>query len=880
MKQKRWVRILSILTVLILTMMTAAAEPKAEEATSGEAKGNIRLSITREYSLIKEAGMNLAAWDEALAERKQAGLSDAISKEAILKADPDAQILEEDGLVYQIGPSGLFGTVTDALDAYQLAYRLIDLLGGSSLTELYLFSRLTMNDTTVYSLQQVSDAREVLGGVLKIALNGNNEVTAVFSSIDPKEDHEQKQVTRQEAEEIAAARCAEDGRDAGILNEYTQRLFRLPCDFALALNMDVELGPIPQQLVWVVYTPNQETEAADQAEGKPDEDRPYLAHYVLADGTYLFSLPVREPGDDEARAGYRKEDLFAGLETDTYTGEITDINGNVRTVTVPVMRSEADNCWYLGDVGRRIAFADYFEAAYGENHDLVLIKSENNTDWDSEDIYLFHNYLCAWDFYADMGWIGPDGEGTDEIILKGMCYSNGMVYSNACSVGKLETWQVFAYAAYEGNGEPTRLGWGMDIMAHEYTHTFTAAVMNTNLYENDYGAINEAMSDILGNLVEYINQDTEDQDWIIGENSGYPLRDMVDPEAFGQPASVWGLYYVPGTDTPNTVNDRGGVHYNSSLLNLIGSKLCTEYGMSYEEATSFWVMTALGLTPKTDYLGIRSLLSWAMKETGLSDAYGDALALLTGKTRIGETEMPETLPEGQKMIRLTLPDTEAFRNKEWCLYITQMDLKTREEMVDDLLEIVTKLLKDEEYRQAFRDSAKQLLDNLELQSNEIGFPKLVLRNEEGEEENDVLGKLLGDLMNRASGEVIKGETALFSWEEENTGVIPAVIMDKPTLYILMNISNGGSQIEKLVYLLGDSWFDLTDFVMEDAYNPDETMKEKLVKLSKDLGKQALANTLSAIRNITKEKPKEDGSIPIEYLPTSGLENVRLETAEE
>ena len=63
------------------------------------------------------------------------------------------------------------------------------------------------------------------------------------------------------------------------------------------------------------------------------------------------------------------------------------------------------------------------------------------------------------------------------------------------------------------------------------------------------------------------------------------------------------------------MNDRGGVHFNSSLLNLIAARLCTEYGMSYEDAVSFWIMTAMGLTPRTDYIQMGALLNWALDET-------------------------------------------------------------------------------------------------------------------------------------------------------------------------------------------------------------------------------------------------------------------------
>ncbi|MBQ9505400.1 MAG: M4 family metallopeptidase [Lachnospiraceae bacterium] len=66
-------------------------------------------------------------------------------------------------------------------------------------------------------------------------------------------------------------------------------------------------------------------------------------------------------------------------------------------------------------------------------------------------------------------------------------------------------------------------------MAHEFTHALTGAVMTTNLYMNDYGAINEAMSDIFGNLVESLMGKTEDTTWLIQENGNQPIRCMSDP---------------------------------------------------------------------------------------------------------------------------------------------------------------------------------------------------------------------------------------------------------------------------------------------------------------------------------------------------------------
>ena len=847
------------LFLAIMMMLTAAAT--AETASGGkEWETDIRLSITEEKKIRQEAGMNQKQWDEAVAERKKAALTDPITRDAILAADANAAIYEENGQVFQLGACSLFGRVADTLDAYQLAYRLAGIFGGNDQTELMLCSVLTMNDTTVYTFGQMVDGHDVLRATMRIAVNSTKEVTAVFGWLDPEASPELKLITQEEAEAAAAEKAS-----AEALTEYTERTMLATKDMPAVLDVEREADPTPDDIVWVVYTAN-----SDDADGYP-----YTAHYIKQDGTYVRSLPVKEPGDTESLCGYRRKDVFTGMTADTYTGELKDVNGNVKTVTVPVMRNEADGCWYLGDVERKIVFADFYELTYGENHELVLVRSEDNT-WDSEDIYAFNNYLRAWQFFADMGWIGPDGQESEVLILKNLCFRDKRSCENACSFGYSEGWQIFGYGPFNDAGEPNRLTWALDVMAHEFTHTFTGTLMIQNLYENDSGAINEAMSDIFGNLVEYICKDTADTEWLLGENTGGAIRSMSKPEDLGQPASVWGKYYVPQVDKPGSVNDQGGVHFNSSMLNLIAYKLCADYGMSYGDAVRLWTMVAMGITPKTNYYQMSMLLKWAVDESGLGGQYKEAVSQLIAETRIDRTDMPESLPEGLKVVRLKLPDTPAFtENNDWCLNITQMDVKEKDEMEEELLKTFTEMLTNPEKKKEFAESVKQLITNLELKESEMGKPRLVLKDE-NVELKDHLIKRIGEFLTQTEMDIVKGERSLYTWEEMGTGVIPAVIEDKPTVYILMNLSTGASKVEKLVFLIGHSWYDLTDFLMNDAYNNDESDSEKLRKLVKELGKQGVRNLLDLVKDgLGTETTSESGNIKIEELPNTGLEYIEM-----
>jgi bacillolysin len=123
-----------------------------------------------------------------------------------------------------------------------------------------------------------------------------------------------------------------------------------------------------------------------------------------------------------------------------------------------------------------------------------------------------------------------------------------------------------------------------DVVAHELTHGVTEHTSNL-LYLYQSGAINESMSDVMGELVDQWNgraTDTEANRWELGEDLPIGvLRDMADPttpsadagdEFTRQPAKMTSpLYYDKQVDIPDTgqafPDDNGGVHINSGVGN-------------------------------------------------------------------------------------------------------------------------------------------------------------------------------------------------------------------------------------------------------------------------------------------------------------------------
>lgn len=128
-------------------------------------------------------------------------------------------------------------------------------------------------------------------------------------------------------------------------------------------------------------------------------------------------------------------------------------------------------------------------------------------------------------------------------------------------------------ASWHGNlrvmlfGDVRPFAGSLDIVAHELSHGVTETSAGL-IYENQSGALNEAFSDIFGEMVE--GRSLGQHDWIIGSGLGRALRNMRDPNSVfsglisrGLPARMSEF-----ADLPNTrETDNGGVHINSSIIN-------------------------------------------------------------------------------------------------------------------------------------------------------------------------------------------------------------------------------------------------------------------------------------------------------------------------
>ena len=520
------------------------------------------------------------------------------------------------------------GIIRDENDAEEALRGLFGRLGVDEDTVLEpVYIRPNEDGLVWYIFRQLQGEASVYGAVVKLAADKDGHAVAVVSSLFSgvgDADMPETQITAEEAEEIVRQQM--EGTGAEVEKGVTEAVF-LPY-----LNDDSSF-----YFAYAVYTNNIYTEY----------EAAYLVHYVDMEGSYLYSLPVPEPGNADVYSGEGAGLTFSGFEQEVWSGKINLLGGGTREVTIPVLKDKETGQLCLGDMERGVICGDYLEFV---NNDNVETCSYGLNGWDPEEVSVYDTFLRVYDTFESAGWHGPDGDGTPTILLMGYVDENGEPADNACYAGRQHGFQVFEFDTTVPYGECT------DVIAHEFTHCMTSTLMSTNLYFNAYGAINEAFSDICGNLVEDMLGDTEDTEWLIAEHGKTPYRCMSDPNRYSQPAHVWDKYYLPDLLSPRGNNDLGGVHTNSSLLNLIAYRL-NETGMPKEDKMYFWMNVSMAMTPYSDYSQLIRLLPWCLERVGKPE-YKDTISAAVDETGIRDFSIPETAPEGLGLVMFDFPEPE------------------------------------------------------------------------------------------------------------------------------------------------------------------------------------------------------------------------------
>ena len=181
--------------------------------------------------------------------------------------------------------------------------------------------------------------------------------------------------------------------------------------------------------------------------------------------------------------------------------------------------------------------------------------------------------------------------------------------------------------ASDGNKPLTAL----DVCGHEITHGLTEKTSGLN-YSGESGAMNEGFSDIFGTAIEFYARPSN-ADWLIGKDF-YTIRSMSNPNAYSQPDTYQGTYWVSTTSS----SDNGGVHTNSGVLNYwfyllsVGGSGTNDKGTAYN-VTGLGIDKAAAIAFRTNTVYLTSTATYATARTyaiqSAVDLYGSGSAEAT-----------------------------------------------------------------------------------------------------------------------------------------------------------------------------------------------------------------------------------------------------------
>lgn len=417
----------------------------------------------------------------------------------------------------------------------------------------------TYRGYTIYTYQQLKGDMVVYNSSLKIVLDREGYPWMLQSSLATNLDYEvsDPKIDAAEAEKIVAEAW---GGYCHIFSEYTMETCL------------VDFYHLSQHCFQVITNNPYQSDSFDM---------PYYINFVDYEGNFLRCYPTADLPDDRF-ADYGNETYFKDLEATDCTFTINR-NGEDVTFTVPISYNTVDQKYYLADPVRKIIVGDYYEFTFNGGN-LLFTCQEENKNWPEHDLFAYYNFIRVYDFFKEFNIESTDGFGMPILILMGYCESDKTPINNLANGGIMAGWSIMCVTRESDKC------FSMDVCGHEFTHGISTFSRQGCVYHDEYGTVNEAFSEILGNISEMYVGDTTDTTWLLEETCGMPVICMSQPDLYAQPNTVGDQYYTPNSYASMTTDytDLGGVHRNDSLI----TNLCCvleQQGWTLEELANFFI---------------------------------------------------------------------------------------------------------------------------------------------------------------------------------------------------------------------------------------------------------------------------------------------------
>ena len=315
----------------------------------------------------------------------------------------------------------------------------------------------------------------------------------------------------------------------------------------------------------------------------PDQKKTVFVDAISAD--VLFALEGCHGGSVEGEA----ETRYHGTQT-IITDSISATEYRLIDDTRGGGIETYDMNQQVDDYSEAVDFTD--EDNYWDNANAEFNDAATDAHWGAE---MFYDYLLQ-----EHGRDSYDDNGT--VMVSYVHYDEN--YFNAFWNGSFVTYG-------DGNDNPLT---AIDVVGHEFTHGVTGTSAGL-IYQNESGALSESFSDVFGAGVEHFALGDE-ADWLIGA-ANFVLRDMSDPNEYGDPDTYQGTSWVSGPQ------DNGGVHSNSGVQNF-WFYLLSEGGTGINDNGDDYVVDSLGME-KAAAIAYRNLTTYLTESSNYTDARNGAI---------------------------------------------------------------------------------------------------------------------------------------------------------------------------------------------------------------------------------------------------------------
>ena len=364
---------------------------------------------------------------------------------------------------------------------------------------------------------------------------------------------------------------------------------------------------------------------AEKQDLQIDSEEPLESNARLAYVIQLSQIDVEKEGDEprlpvyivDARTG---EIIFS--YNNIQTQSVTNSGSSLYSGTVNFTAFRYGLPYYLENLNRKIGTFNGSTAVRFSDTDgfwnSTVQRAAVDAHWGAEKTLEYYGNVFGRNGVNGSG--GPLSvaavDGSTNLLPSIVHY--GTNYNNAF-------WNGSSMTYGDGNGTIFSPLVSLDVVGHELTHGVTQSESNLNYY-GESGGLNEAASDIFGNMVERYAKGASSNNWKVGEEiytpntSGDALRYMDNPHNDGNSIDHYSEYYN-GLD----------VHYSSGIANKefyllaqggthhLGGSMT---GIGADRATAIWYYALANLmTSTTNFLGARN-------------ATVNAAAILYGQTEV------------------------------------------------------------------------------------------------------------------------------------------------------------------------------------------------------------------------------------------------------